>query len=365
MGAKRHTKRKGWPPNLYQKPDGYFYFRNPQNGKIKGIGRDKAKAFQEVRAANAKLAELSGASLVAWVSGVEQYTVEKWLDKYIELWVERKKPAPGTLATAKRYIDRVKKAEWAWMQVKDVTTQHVSEFLTRLERESTASVAMNLRARLHDVFEWAQNHGLTETGKNPVTATHVPEYKVKRERLSLDQFLAIRAKVPAWAQHGMDLALLTGQRIGDIVKMQFLDYRDGYLFIAQGKTGYKLQQDGRIRLEAIGMSIDDVVRQCRNRVISKFLIHHTRTSGVYKAGDAVDQDGLSRAFSSARDECGISASEGKTPPTFHEIRSLAERLYKKEYGQEFAQSIMGHKHAKMTAEYDDLRGSGWAVVQAK
>lgn len=365
MGAPRQGKRKGFPPNLYQKPDGYFYYRNPANGKTKGIGQDKAVAFQQARAANAKLAELTGSSLVAWVSGVEQYTVTAWMDQYLELWQERRNPAPGTIGTAKRYIERIKKADWAWMQVKDVTTQHVSEFLTALERDSTASVALNLRARLHDAFEWAQNHGLTETGKNPVSATHVPDYKVKRERLSLEQFHAIRAKVSPWAQHGMDLALLTGQRIGDIVKMQFADYRDGSLFIIQGKTGHKLQQDGRIRLEAAGLSIEEAVRQCRNRVISKFLLHHTRTSGTYKAGEQVSQQGLSDAFSTARDACGITAEEGKTPPTFHEIRSLAERLYKNEFGQEFAQSIMGHKHAKMTAEYDDLRGTGWSVIKAK
>lgn len=365
MGRKRQASRKSWPPNLYQKADGYFYYRNPQNGKTKGIGTDKAKAFTEARAANAKLADLSRSSLVTWVSGVEQYTVTAWLDKYLELWTERQKPAPGTLATAKRYIARIKEADWAWMHVKDVTTQHVAEFLNKLERDSTASVALNLRARLHDVFEWAQNQGLTETGKNPVTATPVPKYEIKRERLSLEQFLAIRLKVSPWARDGMDLALLTGQRIGDIVKMQFADYRDGSLFIVQGKTGYKLQQDGRIRLEAVKLSIDDVVKRCRNRVISKYMLHHTRSSGNYKKGDQVSQSGLSDAFSTARDECGIKAEEGKTPPTFHEIRSLAERLYKKEYGQEFAQAIMGHKHAKMTAEYDDLRGSGWQVVQAK
>jgi integrase len=365
MNAPRSAKRKGFPPNLYQKPDGYFYYRNPQSGKTKGIGRDKAEAFREARAANAVLATMSKSSLVAWVSGVEQYTVEKWLDRYIELWTEKKKPAAGTLATAKRYIARIKKADFAWMAVKDVTTQHISDYLNKLERESTASVAMNLRARLHDAFEWAQNQGLTETGKNPVSATLVPDYKVKRERLSLEQFLAIREKVPEWAANAMNLALLTGQRREDIVNMQFSDYKEGSLFVVQGKTGHKLQQDGRIRLSAVGMSIEDAVKQCRDRIVSRYMIHHTRTSGVYKAGEQVSADGLSGVFSAARDACGISAEEGKTPPTFHEIRSLAERLYKKEYGQEFAQAIMGHKHAKMTAEYDDLRGSGWAVVSVK
>lgn len=363
MNAPRSAKRKGFPPNLYQKPDGYFWYRNPQNGKVKGLGRDKAKAFQEARAANAQLAVMSKSSLVAWVSGVEQHTLSAWFDKYLPLWKAEEKPVQGTIDTAERYIKRFKDSDFAHLHVKDVTTKHIADYLDGIEHDS---VALNMRTRLQDIFRLAETKGLIETGKNPVIATTPRDYQVKRERLSLDQFLSIREKVSPWAANGMTLALLTGQRIGDIVNMRFSDYKDSWLYIEQQKTGIKLQQDGKIRLEAVGMSIDDAIKQCRDRIISKYMVHHRRTSGNYKVGEQVSQDGLSDAFSAARDACGIVATQqGKTPPTFHEIRSLAERLYKKEYGQEFAQSIMGHKHAKTTAEYDDLRGSGWAIVQAK
>jgi integrase len=305
---------------------------------------------------------LTKSDLVAWVAGIEEYTLATWADKYLEIWIAESCPSPGTIATARRYIGRIKKASFAHLNIRDVTTMHCAGFLDAIEKDS---VALNMRARMHDMFRVAETKGVIETGKNPVAATKPRAYEVKRERLSLEQFLAIRAKVSPWAANGMTLALLTGQRISDIVKMQFVDYKAGWLYIEQEKTGIKLQQDGRIRLDAIGMSIDEAVKQCRGRVISKYLIHHRRSSGNYKAGEQVSADGLSSAFAKARDACGIVAAEGRTPPTFHEIRSLAERLYRKEYGQEFAQAIMGHKHAKTTAEYDDLRGGGWALVQAK
>ena len=364
MNAPRSPKRKGFPPNLYQQPSGYFYYRNPQNGKIKGLGRDRAFAFQEARAANAVLATMAKSSLVAWVSGVEQLTFEAWVDKYEPLWIAEAKPADSTLASVKRHLIRLKKASFAHLAMQDITTKHVSDYLDELQVESTASMALNLRTRLSDIFRMAETRGMIATGKNPVTATAVPDYEVKRERLSLEQFLAIREAVPPWMQRAMNLALLTGQRREDITRMKFSDYRDGFLFVVQGKTGFKLQQDGRIGL--LGMTIDDVIKSCRDRVISQFLIHHQHTSGNYKIGEALSPKGLTQAFSIARDKIGIKATqEGRTPPSFHEIRSLAERLYKKEFGQEFAQAIMGHKHAKMTAEYDDLRGSGWNVVAAK
>ena len=56
------------------------------------------------------------------------------------------------------------------------------------------------------------------------------------------------------------------------------------------------------------------------------------------------------------------AQKDRTPFTFHEIRSLSERLYKEEFGAEFAQSILGHKNARTTERYDDLRGE-WKVVK--
>lgn len=362
MSRPRNQNRRGLPPNLYQQPDGYFYYRNPQNGKTKGLGRDKAKAFQDARAANAHLAVTSKSSLVAWVAGIEQYTVEAWLDKYLPIWKTEEKPGEATVATAERYIKRIKKADFAHMLVEDVTTKHVADFLDGIEADS---VALNLRTRLHDIFRLAETKGIIGTGKNPVSATKPRDYQVKRERLSLEQFLAIRAKVPKWTANAMNLALLTGQRRENIADFKFIDYKDGWLFFEQVKTGFKIQQDGRIRLDAIGMSIDEAIKACRDLVISKFMVHHTRSSGTYKAGAQVSADGITKAFATARDELKIVAGDGRTPPSFHEIRSLSERLYKQQYGAEFAQAVMGHKHAKMTAEYDDLRGAGWQVVQVK
>lgn len=363
MGAKRQAKRRDFPPNLYQQPNGYFYYRNPESKKILGLGRDKAAAMRDARAANAKLAEKRPSRLVDWVAGIKRLTLSEWLNDYVDLWVKESAPVARTVTNARQFIERIRGAEFSGLDIGAVTTRHVAEFLDAIESDGTA---LNMRSRLSDIFRMAEAKGLIGAGANPVTATKPRSYSVKRERLSLEQFLAIRDQVPKWAANGMTLALVTGQRLDDITQMRFADYRDGHLFITQGKTGFKLQQEGAIRLAAVGISIEEAVKQCRDRCISKYMVHHTKAINKAKPGDKVSAHGLSLAFRTARDELGITATqEGGTPPSFHEIRSLAERLYKKEYGAEFAQAIMGHKHAKMTAEYDDLRGSGWAVVSAR
>jgi integrase len=163
----------------------------------------------------------------------------------------------------------------------------------------------------------------------------------------------------------MNIALLTGQRREDILSMKFSDWRDGRLYVAQGKSGGKtrLALDGSIRLEKLGMSIEDVVKTCRDSIASNFLVHHVRHIGNVKPGYRVLGNGLGQAFISAREAAGIKPQAGRTPVTFHEIRSLAERLYREEQGAEFAQMILGHKNAATTAKYDDLRGE-WKIVRA-
>ncbi|MCM2447792.1 tyrosine-type recombinase/integrase [Rahnella aceris] len=43
-------------------------------------------------------------------------------------------------------------------------------------------------------------------------------------------------------------------------------------------------------------------------------------------------------------------------------RSLASRLYEREYGAEFAQKLLGHKSMKMTNVYPDSRSTEWTEI---
>lgn len=363
MNARRRDpKRKGFPDNLYMKADGYFWYRNPQSGKTKGLGRDRATAFREARNANAALAAMQPSSLVDWVKGTPSHSLADWVKEYEKIWTEREKPAKSTASAVKRYIKHIAAADFAWMQMSDITAQHISGFIDGIKSKS---IAINMRSRLSDIFRTAATKGLIS--QNPVTITYTPDYKVMRDRLSIEQFKAIRDEAPDWLRNAMNLALLTAQRREDLTNIMFADAKDGFLHVIQGKSGgmTKLRIDTRIRLEAVGMSIEDVIKQCRDNVVSKYLIHHSKTQATHKAGDKLTPQGLTNAFAAARDKAKIEIGEGRTPPSFHEIRSLAERLYKTEYGATFAQSMLGHKNAKTTAIYDDLRGSAWQEISVK
>ncbi|MFS2027691.1 tyrosine-type recombinase/integrase [Massilia sp. CT11-137] len=366
MGRQRLAKNRAFPANLYQNSKGYFYYRNPQTKKQKGLGREKAFAFQEARKANAALATREPSSLVDWVLGRKDYTLIEWLPVYRELWEAKTNPAANTRYGANSLLKKLAESELAKMRMRNIETMHVSTYLESFEKTTGAGHARNMRSKLRDIFRWAETQGVIDVAKNPVPATFNAPYKVKRERLSLEQFWLIHAKATTWAKNAMMLALVTGQRRDDIANMKFADYKDGLLHVAQGKSGgqTRLQIDGSIKLAKVGMSIGDVIAGCRDLIISRYLVHHTERVSSIKPGDKVRANGLSDAFKQARELAKIEASDGRTPPSFHEIRSLSERLYREEFGPDFAQSILGHKSVQMTDKYDDLRG-GWKTVKAK
>jgi integrase len=363
MGRKRLAKNKGFPPNLYQNPAGYFYYKNPMTKAQKGLGRDRAHAFSEARAANAVLATMKPSSLADWVAGKVEYTLAEWLPVYKQLWMEKVEPKPATVAAADSYMRRLEECNFADRRLVDVSTAMVAQYLETYKVERGATSARQMRSKMADIFRWAETQGLIEAGRSPVTATRAHKVTVVRERMSLEQFLAIREQAPVWLRNAMNLALLTGQRREDILSMKFSDWKDGRLHVAQGKSGgtTRLALDGAIRLSKVGLSIAEVVRACRDDVASHYLVHHVRHKGTTKPGQKVAGNGLADAFITARQAAGIEPEVGRTAITLHEIRSLSERLYREEFGAAFAQSILGHKNAAMTEKYDDLRG-GWKLV---
>ena len=111
-----------------------------------------------------------------------------------------------------------------------------------------------------------------------------------------------------------------------------------------------------------GWTVGGIVKACRDNVMSRWLIHAQRAHGNSKHGNQVWVDTISKNFAKARDLAGVTGDAGKQPPSFHEIRSLAIRLYTKQFDKDFAQAIAGHKDASMTAVYGDVRGSEWIQV---
>ncbi|PAP47024.1 hypothetical protein CJZ25_09360 [Salmonella enterica subsp. enterica serovar Albany] len=151
----------------------------------------------------------------------------------------------------------------------------------------------------------------------------------------------------------MDLALVTGQRREDIVNMKFNDVFDNRLYVTQIKTGMKIAIPLSLTLEVPGLRPGTVIDRCRLVSRTDFMI----SAGIRKNSPTgnIHPDGLTKKFVKARKISGVKFSDN--PPTFHEIRSLAGRLYKDERGEEFAQKLLGHTSENTTKPYLDERNN--------
>lgn len=363
------------PDNLYRKYDKrtsktYYTYRDPRTGKTHGLGIDRDAAEQDARALNAAIYISIRAAQIAAITNHESNSprLGKVLARHLELCADRKLSA-NTMRTKKCMVNAWKVALGQDTLLNDVTVRNIVEVLTSYQ--DRPRMAQSMRSAAIDIWKDAMQEGWAND--NIPAKTRGLTAEVKRSRLTQEDYNKIHAAAmkikDKWIVRAMELALVTAQRREDITAMEFRQTQtstawveEDVLCVIQQKTKNRL----RIPLEVgvNGMSIASVIKSCRDNVISKWIIHHARNGCRSKPGDQVWIDTVSRRFADARDLAGVKGEEGKTPPSFHEIRSLAIRLYSKKYGKEFAQAIAGHKDASMTELYQDVRGSEWVQVKA-
>ncbi|MCP1118879.1 tyrosine-type recombinase/integrase [Robbsia andropogonis] len=367
MAARRRiASRRHWPANLYKNSRGYFYFRNPVTGKTFGLGTDMQNAIEQVNAVNADMAARKPAMTLLSRVNSQEKTLRMWCDDYLASFRDAKL-SYGARWSLDNEVGTIRDSEEAAKPITKIEPKDVVAIVRRAELRGP-SVAKKIRARAISIFRGAINEGLIAPGANPADSTYAPQSKVTRQRLTFDQFKDVLAQARAargfeWAANSFLLALLTAQRREDIANMQFSQVRDGFLWIEQEKTKTKVKIPLSIYLPDIDMTVEDIIKKCRGRVVSKYLVHHTLKRGTAIVGGNLSIGHLSNKFAEFRDQAGIPVAEGKTPSSFHEIRSLSARLYTAAYGKEFAQAILGHRTARMTDLYRDSRGAEWMEVK--
>lgn len=365
----RQAKRRNWPANLNQNGAGYYYWRDPDSKKDYGLGRDQAKAFQEARAANAEVARRTPhTSLVDRITKPVGKTLREWAPEYEAIYQAERDATESTVKTVKAGVRAVLLAPFADKVLSAISTGDIAAHL-KAKAADSANMAKLIRKTLMDMFQEAVAAGHVEAGKNPVTVTRIPKVTVERSRLTLDQFrtmLKAAKDEEPYIARSLELAVITGQRREDLSKMKFADVKDGFLHVIQtkGRGKVKLRIPLSLRLDALGKSVEDVIRECRDAVVSKSVLHHSRPYGERrKAGAVVSPQTLTVSFSDLRDAAELTWEDGKTPATFHELRSLSARLYTEQYGPEVAQKILGHSTASMTDVYRDVRGAEWVEIR--
>lgn len=291
--------------------------------------------------------------ITAAAEAVPSRTLGTWLITHQRLLTERgyKDQTLRNRGAVLKHVARL----WGDIDITDLKPHRISADLKQFLPERSA-LAVRVLAELRDAYTEAIANGWCEN--NPAAHVRRPRHKVLRQRLTLEVWLQMRelakASLQRWLESLLLLALVTGQRRADLAKMQFTDIVDDCLRVEQQKQagkgyGARVAIPLALKLNAIGMTVGDVIEHCR----------HSARPGptlLRKAGGgAIEMSSLSARFS----ECIHAVLGAADPgthrrPSLHEVRSLAARLYAHE-GKD-PQILLGHKHPEMTELYKDDRG---------
>ena len=372
--AARPRKNNISIPNLYplfsrKVNKVYWRYKHPITGKFHSLGTDEAEATAIAIEANKRLAEQQTRQIMAITDRIstssgKSISTNTWLERYWKIQQERLKSGDIKENTIKQKAKPVSllKERVGMKLISAVNVRDVAQILDEYLAEGQPRMAQVIRSVLIDVFKEAQHAGEVPPGYNPALATKQPRRKITRQRLTLEEWqkiFDIADENHKYMGNAMLLAIVTGQRLGDISRMKFSDIWDDHLHVEQEKTGSKIAIPLALRCNAINWSLRDVISRCRDYAVSPFLVHFFRTTSQAERGAQVKARTLTMNFSKARDCANIEWGQG-TPATFHEQRSLSERLYKAQGIN--TKDLLGHKTQQQTDRYHDDRGKGWTTV---
>lgn len=372
--AARPRKNNIKVPNLYplfsRKVNKiYWRYKHPITGKFHSLGTNEAEAIAIATEANQRLAEQKTRQILAISDKIatskgKAISAITWLDLYWKIQEERL--ASGDIKT-NTYKQKAKpvallKERVGMKIISAVNVRDIAQILDEYISGGQPRMAQVIRSVLIDVFKEAQHAGEVPPGYNPALATKQPRRRITRQRLNQEEWQRIFDIADVnhkYMGNAMLLAIVTGQRLGDISRMKFTDIWDDHLHIEQEKTGSKIAIPLALRCDAVGWSLKEVVARCRDYAVSPYLVHFFRATSQAERGAQVSSNTLTTNFSKARDKAEIDWGDG-TPATFHEQRSLSERLYKAQGIN--TKELLGHKSQQQTDRYHDDRGKDWTKV---
>lgn len=247
------------------------------------------------------------------------------------------------------YAFGIIKKEWPRLPVK-LTQQKGMKAMIRAWHRSFADnprKADKLLFSLSKVFSYAIDDELIE--KNPCTGIERLYHGSRRESIwTPAQVSLFRSAAPAHMLLPFEIAILTGQRQGDILALSWKDYDGEYLKLKQGKGGKRVKIKVHSRLKAMLDAMPrDAIRICLN----------SRQRPWTK-------DGFKTSWGKLCDRIGIE------DVTFHDLRGtfITERRREGSTADQIA-SMSGHSKAEVSAVLekhylaDDQQGSDAVVVR--
>ncbi len=249
-------------------------------------------------------------------------------ERYARLW------KAGTLRVNRDYLRSQILPRFAGRQIADIDRQEVRNWFA--SRSATPVAADRSMPVLSIIMREAETMGLRPEGSNPCRG--IRRYRRKgRERFLSDEEIH---RLSAWLRAHearrpqqvavIRLLLLTGCRKGEILTLQWSDYREGHLFLQDSKTGPRtvwLSEPARTILDALGRK-------------SRWVFPATRRDGPRSA------DWLSYFWNEVRAEADLNDLR------LHDLRHSHASLALRQGETVLAIGrLLGHRRAETTLKY--------------
>lgn len=351
QGLHSHMQKNGKP---------YYSCLHPLTGKRHGLGSDFVTACKILHRLHAEHPRDRETEIWERIHGRGK-TFGAFVEVFKKALQERDPPlAANTLKNRYYILDKVLIPRFGNWKLKDVDTEAVSNLLTEYTDAGKKRMAQTIRSVMIDLFVEAINTGWLKAHHNPASITRNPKAKVKRARLTLEQFkLLYSLASEEWERRMLELAILTSHAGATELSVMQKPV-DGYLLIERTKTSVRVKIPVGLRLDVLGWTLEDTIaRCCETGIDSPYLLHHISDAGNMGKGKKMHHYRLTRAFTELVRRSGIDWG-GKEPATLYEVRSLSERLYKDQGIN--VQNLMGHKDPRSTALYDDERKEHLTMV---
>lgn len=222
------------------------------------------------------------------------------------------------------------------MSIEAIQPRHIRGYLDK----RTAKVRANREMALFShVWNKAREWGYTDRA-NPVQGIEKNRETGRDIYVSDEELTLVYKHCPPVLQDLIDLAYLTGQRPGDVMRYRWEMVRDGALWIQQGKTRRKLQI-------AIEGELETVIERIRTREGVKGLWLLTDPKG-----QPLKQFGFTRsAFDKARAMAEEEAAAQGIAFRRWQLRDLRPKAASDIESMAQARKLLGHTTENMTAHY--------------
>lgn len=285
----------------------YRYYLKAQDGKRIPLGDDLPKAIQRYN----ELLNVPISGLVTFVYAAEQYR------KRVLAFKKRK-----TQRDQDRQLDTLK-AAFPDALLDEIEPVHIARYRDKRSKKTAANREMALFSHL---WNWCREQGYTSKS-NPVQGVRKNPERPRERYVTDEEYQAVWNEADAILQDAMDLALLTGQRKGDVLNMRVSDIADGCLFVRQGKTNKPL----RIEIEGELSEVIERIKSRPRKATGNWLIQT-------EDGQRVTNEMLRGRFDKARKDAGAD----------WQFRDLRAKSASDSDGLQEAQERLGHEDSRIT-----------------